>query len=43
MMLNLQNSHYHKGAKETFIVQKGKIVVARIIDDKLDVTVVNEN
>ena len=36
-----QNSHYHQSIKETYIVQKGWVAVASLIDDVLSLEIAN--
>ena len=38
-----QNSHYHKTIKELYIVQKGSILLAVYLNDKVKIKKVNEN
>lgn len=38
-----QKSHYHKTIKELYIIQKGSILVAEYINDKLEIKKINEN
>lgn len=38
-----QNSHYHTSIKELYIVQKGSILLAKYLDDKLVIKKINEN
>lgn len=38
-----QKSHYHKYSRELYIVQKGEIIFAEFIDEKLKLTRVKEN